>query len=163
MFSLPISQVNITSHVPSRDFFFKNIFKRFYLFIFRQKGRQGERKGEKHQCVVASHALPTGDLATQACALTGNWTSDPLVLRLALNPLSHTSQGSKPLLTRSVGHSTFSIHCMNLFFVCFSCIFTFLEIIKHNMAKNVAYFSIFNIKMATQKITNFDKFLKNAC
>ena len=30
---------------------------------------------------------------TQACALTGNRTSDPLVCRLALNPLSHTSQG----------------------------------------------------------------------
>ena len=34
----------------------------------------------------------------QACALTGNWTGDPLVLRLALNPVSHTSQGLKPPL-----------------------------------------------------------------
>ena len=31
--------------------------------------------------------------ATQACALTGNRTSDILVHRLVLNPLSHTSQG----------------------------------------------------------------------
>ena len=31
--------------------------------------------------------------ATQACALTGNRTSDLSVCRLALNPLSHTSQG----------------------------------------------------------------------
>ena len=30
---------------------------------------------------------------TQACALTGNWTSDPLLCRTVLNPLSHTSQG----------------------------------------------------------------------
>ena len=30
--------------------------------------------------------------ATQACALTGNPTGDPLVHRLALNLLSHTSQ-----------------------------------------------------------------------
>ena len=30
---------------------------------------------------------------TQACALTGNQTRDPLVYRLALNPLSHSSQG----------------------------------------------------------------------
>ena len=37
--------------------------------------------------------------ATQTCALTKNRTSDPLVCRLALNPLSHTSQGS-PLLFR---------------------------------------------------------------
>ena len=34
-----------------------------YLFIFRQMGREGERQGEKHQCVVASHVPPTGDLA----------------------------------------------------------------------------------------------------
>ena len=32
---------------------------------------------------------------TQACALTANWTSDPLICRPVLNPLSHTSQGSK--------------------------------------------------------------------
>ena len=30
---------------------------------------------------------------TQACALTGNQTNNPLVHSLALNPLSHTSQG----------------------------------------------------------------------
>ena len=30
---------------------------------------------------------------TQACALTGNQTSDPLLHRPVLNPLSHTSQG----------------------------------------------------------------------
>ena len=30
---------------------------------------------------------------TQACALTGNGTSDPLVHRPVLSPLSHTSQG----------------------------------------------------------------------
>ena len=31
---------------------------------------------------------------TQACALTGNQTIDPLVRGSTLNPLSHTSQGS---------------------------------------------------------------------
>ena len=34
--------------------------KGFYLFIFR--GREREKEGEKHQCVVASHTPPTGDL-----------------------------------------------------------------------------------------------------
>ena len=33
------------------------------LFIFREKGREGEREGEKHECVVVSHTPPTGDLA----------------------------------------------------------------------------------------------------
>ena len=54
--------------------------KRFYLFIFRQRGREGEREGEKHQCVVVSYTSPAGDPATtQAGALTGNRTSDTLV------------------------------------------------------------------------------------
>ena len=39
------------------------IFKRFYLFIFREKGGEGEREGEKHRCVVASCVLPAADLA----------------------------------------------------------------------------------------------------
>ena len=42
---------------------FFNFLKRFYLFFFKEKGREGERQGEKHQCVVASHMPPTGDLA----------------------------------------------------------------------------------------------------
>ena len=46
-------------------FYCKMLFflKRFYLFIFRERGREGERQEEKHKCVVASHAPPTGDLA----------------------------------------------------------------------------------------------------
>ena len=48
--------------------------------------------------LLASRTPPTGDPpTTQTCALTG--TQDLLVRRLALNPLSHTSQGpSWPLL-----------------------------------------------------------------
>ena len=46
------------------------------------------------QSVYLSHMHPSLGTwpTTQACALTGNRTSDPLVRRLALNPLSHTSQ-----------------------------------------------------------------------
>ena len=36
-------------------------FKIFYLFIFRERGREGEREGQKHHCVVASRAPPTMD------------------------------------------------------------------------------------------------------
>ena len=31
--------------------------------MFRVKVKEGEREGEKHQCVVASHMPPTRDLA----------------------------------------------------------------------------------------------------
>ena len=34
-----------------------------YLFIPREKGKEGEREGEKHQCVVAFRTPATGDLA----------------------------------------------------------------------------------------------------
>ena len=66
----------------------------FYFkdFIFRQKGKEGER--EKHQCVVASRMLPIGNLACNPgmCPVWElNW--QPLVCRPALSPLSHTSQG----------------------------------------------------------------------
>ena len=48
-------------------------FLRFHLFVFREGGREGEREGDKHQCVVDSWASPTGDLArNQAHALAGN-------------------------------------------------------------------------------------------
>ena len=83
------------------DFFFLSFFffKRLYSFTFRERGREGEREGEKHQCVVVSCSFPTGDLpTTQAYALTGNQAGDPLVRRPALNPLSHTSQGKRQIL-----------------------------------------------------------------
>ena len=38
-------------------------FKIFYFFISRERGREGEKEGEKHQCVVASCVPTTGDLA----------------------------------------------------------------------------------------------------
>ena len=64
----------------------------------------------------------------------------------------------KPLWTGLISYSTFSTHCTNLF-LWFSCVFTFLEIIKHNMPK-ILFSFIFNIKMATQKFINFDFFFK---
>ena len=33
------------------------------LFIYFERGREGEREGEKHQCVVAPRTPPTGDQA----------------------------------------------------------------------------------------------------
>ena len=40
-------------------------FIRFYFTFFRQRGREGEREGEKHQCVVASQVPPTQRLGPQ--------------------------------------------------------------------------------------------------
>ena len=49
------------------------IFK--ILFIFRQRGREGEKLGEKQQYVVGSHAPPTGDLAYNP-GMCPNWESN---------------------------------------------------------------------------------------
>ena len=39
-----------------------NFFKDF-IYLILERGREGERKGDKHQCVVFSLMPPTGDLA----------------------------------------------------------------------------------------------------
>ena len=59
-------------------------------------GREGEREGEKHQCVVASHMVPTGDLAFNP-SMCPDWESKvrPFGSQPMLNPLSYTSQGMK--------------------------------------------------------------------
>ena len=38
-------------------------FLRFYLFIFRERGRERERDGEDHQCAVASRTPSAKDVA----------------------------------------------------------------------------------------------------
>ena len=61
-------------------------FQRFYLFIFRERRKVEEREGEKHQCVVAFHMPPTGDLAHNP-GMCPDWESN---LRLfGLQPVLH--------------------------------------------------------------------------
>ena len=50
-------------------------FLRFYLLIFRERGREGERDGQKHQCVVASRAPQSGDLAHNS-GMCPDWESN---------------------------------------------------------------------------------------
>ena len=47
------------------------------LFIFRERGMEGEKEGEKHQCVVASRMPPTGDLAHNP-GMSPEWESNQL-------------------------------------------------------------------------------------
>ena len=54
---------------------FISFFKIIYLFIFREKGGVGEREGEKHQCEVASHVPPSGDLACNP-GMCPDWQSN---------------------------------------------------------------------------------------
>ena len=52
------------------------IFLRFYLFTFREKGREGEREGEKHQCGRETWTGCLLHIANQACAPAQNRTCD---------------------------------------------------------------------------------------
>ena len=66
------------------------IFKRFYLFILK-KGEGGRKRWRETSICGCTCVATTGDLVpNQACALTGNPTSDPSVHKPALNPLCHT-------------------------------------------------------------------------
>ena len=79
-------------------YFFKKDFNYLFICLFLERGERRGKKGEKYQCVVASHTsppLPGTWPTTQTCALTRNQTSNTLVCRPALSPLSHTSQGPK--------------------------------------------------------------------
>ena len=70
------------------------VFLKILFIHFRQRGRETEREGEKHQCVVASHMLPTGNPGHKPDKCPDwelNWW--PFGLQAAPNPLSHTSQG----------------------------------------------------------------------
>ena len=58
----------LTFHFPIL-YFFK------ILFIFREKGREGEREEGEHQHVVASHVPTTGDLAHNP-VICSNWESN---------------------------------------------------------------------------------------
>ena len=72
-----------------------------YLFLERGEGREKERKRNIHVWLPFAHPLLGTWPALQACAPTGNPTRDPLVHRLALNPLNHTRQDSLFLLFTS--------------------------------------------------------------
>ena len=82
--SRPISQ-NITSPKEASQrweqgtfLLFARLFKFFKDFIylfFRERKTEGEREGEIHQWVVASHAPPTGDLAHNT-GMCPDWESN---------------------------------------------------------------------------------------
>ena len=93
---LEVSDVIVPCFPPFSFFLFFFFLK--ILFICREKGRKKERERNINAWLPLVSPLPGTWPANQACALTENRISDFLLCSLALNPLSHTSQGSSLFL-----------------------------------------------------------------
>ena len=97
--SLNISRLSLLS---LKDFVINyRFFKRFYLFIFREKRKEGgkeeererERERKKSMCGCFLYASCWGHGPQPRHALTRNRAGNALVGRPVLNPLSYTSRG----------------------------------------------------------------------
>ena len=86
-------------------------FKKKIIYLFLERGREGDKEGEKHPCVVASCMPPTQDLARNP-GMCPDWESngDPLIHRPALNLLSHSSQGCYTLFLSKLSLSNYFSH-----------------------------------------------------
>ena len=84
-----------------------------FICLFLERGQGRERGRETSMCGCLSHAPYLGTWpATQSCALTGNWTSDPLIHRPMLSPLSYTSQGKWQYFIFPYGWVAFQCICV---------------------------------------------------
>ena len=75
-----------------------NLLKNLFIYLFLEKGERRERNTD---WLPLAYPQPGAWPTTQACALTGNKTSDLLVCRSVLNALSHTIQGQRYNLKRN--------------------------------------------------------------
>ena len=76
-------------------FIFLLLFFKNFTYLFLERGEEKEKEKERNITVCLPLVCPLLGTwpSTQACALTGNGTSDPLVHRPELSPVSYTSQG----------------------------------------------------------------------
>ena len=98
-----------------------NFLKNIYLFL--ERGMEGE--GNINVWLPLVRPLLGTWPATQACALTGNQTSNLSVHRPVLNPLSHTSQSDSMCFFNCDLFCIHSIAFLSLFtfFICFLVMF----------------------------------------
>ena len=92
-FALKSVTVDVSNVALFLSFLF--LFFKDFIYLLLDRGEEWEKERERNISVWLPLMRPLLGIwpATQACALTGNQTSAPLVHRPLLNPLSHTSQG----------------------------------------------------------------------
>ena len=73
---------------------FKNSFLKYFIYLFLERGGGSEKETEGNINMWMPLTYPQLGAwpETQACALTGNWTSNLMVHMPVLNLLSHTSR-----------------------------------------------------------------------
>ena len=92
------------------------IFK-IFIFTYFEREKEGGRDGNINVWLPLMRPLLGTWPATQACALTGNRTGDPLICRSAINPLSYSNQGQHVILI--LFHILyFTLYYDNLVIVC---------------------------------------------
>ena len=67
--------INIVSHLFQHVIRFTWKLFKYFIYLFLERGREGEREGEKHQCVVASCTPTTGDPARNP-GMCPDWESN---------------------------------------------------------------------------------------
>ena len=93
--------------------------KTLFIFFQREEGREKERERNINVCLPLMRPLLGNWPTTQSCALTGNPINNPLVHRLVLSLLSHTSQGKGFLFIIVCLFISFSNFLLLLLFLCF--------------------------------------------
>ena len=58
-----VEEIKSVENLNSINIFYLNFFLKILFVYFRQSGREGEREGERHQCVVC--LLYTSDAADE--------------------------------------------------------------------------------------------------
>ena len=75
------------------------LIKVLFIYFWRDGGREGDREGGKHQCVVASHVPPTGDLARNpGMCLVGESNQRPFGSQASIQSTEPHLPGPQPLL-----------------------------------------------------------------
>ena len=93
-----------------------------YVFPERGDGREEERKRNISVWLPLVYSQLGTWPATQACALTGNQTGDPLICRPALNPLSHTSHGQFNIINFTINIDNNIINIVIMLYIRYVCL-----------------------------------------
>ena len=86
--------------MPKYLFYF--LYFKDFIYFYRGEGKEKERERNINVWLPLARPLLGTWPAFQACALTGNPISNPLVHRPRLNPLSHKSQGHMPKYLKGI-------------------------------------------------------------